>query len=156
MAKRHPRNISRYRHHRYEAWIVQIRRRGRFIVRYFADRRHGGRGRALAAAAAFRDHLLDRLPPLSFAGLHPRGPTGVVGVCVQVNRLRQGTYRSYVASWPDAAGGRHTRTFAFKKYGKARAFELAVQARRRGLADFLRTIPRTRPLNRPRAPLRPS
>lgn len=137
-----PRNLYRYEHHRYQAWAVQITRRGRLVVRYFADRQYGSRDEALASAVAFRDRLLQKLPPLVFAGLRPRSTTGVVGVRVQVDHRPQGVYRSYVASWWDASDKRVTRTFAFKKFGKQRAFDLAVRARQRALAEILRPLPR--------------
>jgi hypothetical protein len=121
------------------------------VARYFGDRGHGGRARALVAALAFRDEALEKLPPLLFVMRRfVKSRTGVVGVRVQVDRKKQGIYRAYVASWPDAIGRRRTRTFSFAKFGKARAFELARRARRHGLAQLARLAPKTRPLNRRR------
>jgi len=154
MKARHHQNISRFDHKRYHAWVVRIQRPGRLVVRYVADRKHGGRIKALAAAIAFRDSTLEKLPPLVFVmRRYIHNKTGIIGVIVQVNRIRQGVYRSYVASWPDPSGRRRTRTFGFTKYGKDRAFELAVKARRQGLAHLYRTAPKTRPLNRSRPSL---
>lgn len=55
-------NISRHDHKPYHAWVARIRRRGRVVERYFADRAHGGRTKALKAALAFRDQTLERQP----------------------------------------------------------------------------------------------
>lgn len=107
----HHQNVCRHDHKRYHAWAVSIRRRGRVLSRYFADRKHGGRRQALQAALAFRDHALDALPPLLFVMRHyVLSKTGVVGVRLQVDRKPQGFYRAYVASWPEPSGTRRTRS----------------------------------------------
>jgi len=144
-------NVSRHDHKRYHAWVVQIRRRGRITIRYFSDRKHGGRTKALQAAIAFRDSTLQKLPPLLWTmQRYVFNTTGIIGVRLQVDRKPQGVYRAYVATWPvDGSGRRRSRTFSFGKFGKERAFELAVKARRQGLALLRRTTPRETPRTKP-------
>lgn len=127
--------------HHTHAWRVSLRRKGQPLVRNFPDLRHGGKRKALEAAKAYRDELLQRYPPLSrveFAETKRRNnKSGVTGVCLVDCKyyLKSGRKRvlSYwEAIWPTATGHCNKR-FSIARYGDQGAFQMACRARRRGL-----------------------
>lgn len=128
--------------HRTHAWRVSLRRRGKMLVKNFPDRKFKGKGKALQAAKAHRDALLQRYPPLSrveFAKVKRRNnKSGVTGVCLVCCKyyLADGTEKRlwyWEASWPTSPGQHINQRFSCAIHGKQRAFEMACQARRRGL-----------------------
>ena len=125
--------ISRYEHN-FRGWRVTAKRQGKRFVRYFSDRPNG-RNAAFRAARAYRDKLMARLPwPTKVKRKYVLNRTGVVGVCITVERTRAGRLmRRYVASWSRRDGSRGKASFSIRLYGKEEAFALAVQARRTAL-----------------------
>ena len=157
MPRNQPRNIQRVDHHHFHGFVVQVKRRSQLYERYFRD--EGRRAPTLQRAVRFRDRLLLSLPPPRRFHIHSRrNKTGVVGVILRRERTRKGkAVRFYTAVWFDEGGWRRSRTFSVQKYGKAEAFALAKETRRRALEELLRPkrprripllIPRTRPRTR--------
>lgn len=116
-------------------WQVRLQRGGVRHARYFPDRASGGTQESLAAAVVWRDALLASLANEAQARIcasSARNSSGVVGVSQVVIRTGQGAeYRFWQASWTPVSGQRCTVRFSVKRHGDERAFELAVQARRR-------------------------
>jgi hypothetical protein len=44
-------------------WYVRVTFKGKTDQKFFADKAHGGKNKALKAAQAHRDHLVTQLPP---------------------------------------------------------------------------------------------
>lgn len=115
-----------------------IQRRGHTWMDYFGDAVWGGRNRALQAAQHFRDRLLLRLEADTRDRRQvPRGRrsnTGIVGVSLETYVVDGRRYERYVACWTDPERGPQRRRFSVDRYGKERAFALAVAARKAALA----------------------
>jgi hypothetical protein len=131
--------------HRTHAWRVSLRRRGKALVRNFADKKYGGKGRALAAAKAYRDELLERYPPLTrreFASIPRRhNRSGVTGVYRYAKKytLADGKEREswyWEAHWPTETGQFMRVNFSVNQYGENLARRLAIWARDQGLAQI--------------------
>jgi hypothetical protein len=121
-----------------QAWVVRIiRGAGKVVLqRYFLD--DGNRRAALARAIACRDRMVAALPPpRRFHSTSSLNTTGVVGVSLIRQRTRKGT-QYYAATWTDERGRQFARCFSIPKYGRRKAFEMAVQARKQALAEMLR------------------
>ena len=131
------RNILRREQNHFRGWVVTLKRRGKRYVRYFKDA--GKRRAALQRAIAWRNTMIDTLPPpRRFHSRHATNDTGVVGVSYVRQHSRRGTeIWYYVASWTDENGRKRKRSFSVRKWGKARARVLAVQVRREVLARML-------------------
>ncbi|MEF2074817.1 hypothetical protein SMD10_24670, partial [Consotaella sp. CSK11QG-6] len=48
-----------------DGWYVHLRRQGRYIIRHFKDSAYGSADAAFHQARAFRDAVLDALPPMT-------------------------------------------------------------------------------------------
>ena len=125
-------------------WEVRFHRRGEKVEKFFADRKFGGKNKALAEARKFRDQQEKKLPPLTRKEraqiLHGRNTSGEVGVRWQQKSVVKGdteyTYWVACATWCPKAGVRKTRSFSCLKYGEDKAWELAVKARQKGLKEM--------------------
>ena len=128
--------------HRTHAWRVSLCRRGKRHVKNFPDRKWGGKGKALTAAKAFRDELLQRFPPLSrqeFCSiLRSNNKSGITGVYKYAKSftLRDGTVKKnwyWEATWPNVNAEQDHIAFSVNEHGEEKARELAVRARQRAL-----------------------
>jgi hypothetical protein len=129
--------------HRTHAWRVSLKRRGKALVRNFPDKKYGSKRKALEAAKQHRDLLIAKHPPLKrveFANvLRRNNKSGVSGVCLVGCKyyLADKTERClwyWEAIWPTVPGRHESRRFSVARYGKRRAFEMACEARRKGLS----------------------
>ena len=129
--------IRRYEHNYFRGWVVSTRRRGRRWVRYFSDKL-GGRLVALRRAREYRAELLSKLPwPSKVKRTFVRNTTGEIGVARVKEHTRAGTpFVRYIATWPTQTGERRKVTFSVGLYGESKAKELAIRARRQGLAEL--------------------
>lgn len=132
------RNVQRIDHHHFHGWLVSLMRAGVRHERYFHD--HGDSKATLARALVWRDQAAARLPPpRKFKSRYALNKTGVIGVHLARQRTRKGTrVRYYCATWIDDAARTHKRSFSVRKYGAAKARDLAVAVRQRILAMLLR------------------
>lgn len=140
--KRH-RNIQRHARHGFRGWSVRFMRRRELELRFFADRKWGGRSAALETALRYPDdRLLALYPPLQTRLTSSRSNTGIVGVFLENHSVEGRSCQRYCASWP-LGGGRYTRRyFAVKAHGKRRALALAAKARRDGIGELERRVRR--------------
>ena len=124
-------------------WQVRLARRGRRFSKFFSDARYGGRRGALGVAREFRDTLVAEFPkderPSAHDKLTRRNVSGVVGVSRIVVRTAEAEYTFWQATWSPRRGVRRRVKFSIRRYGDSRAFELACEARRRGLREDDRT-----------------
>lgn|GEM_PF-607161 len=116
-------------------WRTCIQRRGIVVWRNFKDDAYGSSTAALFEARAYRDAIIDVLPPMTnkehAVQLRKNNRTGVAGV-----------FRGKRPSGPYWEAHIHTAEFTKKKkfpvsqYGEERARELAIEQRREWLADW--------------------
>ncbi len=128
--------------YRTHAWRVSLRRHGKSLVRNFADKKCGGKRKALAEAKRYRDELLHENPPMSrkeFASIMRRNNnTGITGVYRYAKKylLKDGRERAswyWEAHWPTAPGESQSINFSVNEYGEAVAKQMAIRAREEGL-----------------------
>jgi len=128
--------------HRTFAWIVTIQRRNRIWRRSFSDRSHGGKGKALRAAKAFRDQILRQHPPMTRAEYcrikRRNNKSGLAGVCRYVyleGQDSQTVERGYwLAFWTHAPGVGKRIKFSISRFGERGALRRARHARKEALA----------------------
>jgi len=149
MARKNPRrNISRIETKSqagkvYGGWEVRIQRRGKKTEKFFGDRRFEGKRLALVAAKAFRDEIEEASEKYSVKDLakipSSRNKSGFVGVRLHKQRDTRGDfeyhYWYWVAQWTNANGKRKTKAFSIHQHGDEEAYNLACQARRRGIDE---------------------
>ncbi len=112
-------------------WLVAFTRQGKLHYKSFYDMGRGGSENALAAAIAWRDEQLAKISVLTKRAFcqikRTSNRSGVPGVYfIRPKNQPQGSWAARI-KLPD--GRERTKTFAVKKYGESRAFELAVEAR---------------------------
>lgn len=118
-------------------WRVAINRRGMHIDRHFSAKTYGSLEQAKAAAIAFRDKVNADIAPLTrreaCATLKTNNTSGVPGVFrSETHTAPQWVARLYCPHRKKAL----SQTFAANRHGEERAFELAVEARKRFLAEI--------------------
>lgn len=106
-------------------WQVRVRRQGKRVTKFFADRKHGGRDEALEVAKVYRDELLEELPepddPVKRSA-EARSRSGVAGLNLTLKDIGNGTKKPYVQlSWIDLTGKRRSASFSAEKWGLRRA-----------------------------------
>ena len=121
-------------------WKVVVKRRSVYMHKYFSDNVYGNKNKALKAAIAYRDELIQHVSGIDYLLWRrdierPNNTSGIIGVGRYKARPRgsQIEYPYWQAYWRDADGKRHSRTFTIKLYGEDRAREFACEARRKGL-----------------------
>jgi hypothetical protein len=125
---------------RSRGYLVYMTRAGKKHLVYVSDNQAGGRAAALREALRIRNELEAKLPPLMWHRLHTNNETGVPAVTRIEGLTRTGKRATprYQAFWIDGAGRRRTRSYSVSVYGERRAFQLAVEARRRGVLEAMR------------------
>lgn len=128
--------------------MVRIMRQGVMYQKNFSKKKHGGWGKAKAAAAEWRDEQLKILPPkmMNAEGrMSPLNTSGVVGVTLSRTAFNKGKngyeYWNWKANWP-GCGNKGGIGWSVQKYGVEDAFALAV------LSRDLRTVDRKAILER--------
>lgn len=116
-------------------FYVRITHRGNTRQKYFPDKANGGKAKALAAARAYRDAIVRKLPKSKqLAASRKRRrvkQSGVTGVTHVVSKTGGKTvYEYWQAAWIDESGSRRTAKFSIGRYGNDTALELAKKARR--------------------------
>ncbi|QQD19125.1 hypothetical protein I6N98_04525 [Spongiibacter nanhainus] len=131
--------------HRTHAWRVSLRRQNKQIVKNFPDKTWGGKRKALNAAKAYRDDIVSTYPPTTrkqFCTARRRhNKSGITGVYRYAKRykLKDGCVKElwyWEAHWPTGKNSFEKATFAIKHYGERRAKQLAVAARKAGVAKL--------------------
>lgn len=122
-------------------WFVRGYRNGRTFSKLFSDNRFGDKKAALEVARRYRDELyneIEKVPKRQRARriVHSdaRNKTGVIGVCYTTKTSPNGTkHPCYSVSWRPEPGIQKCTSFSIKKYGKKKAFQLAVAHRKKML-----------------------
>ena len=119
-------------------WRVSFRRRGKPYAKQFFDLKHGGTKKALRAAIKWRDAQLGRLDALTLLEFHrQRRSNNVSGVPgVHFHKTRRQPSGFWQASIRFHDGKRMAKTFSVLKFGRRKAFRLAVDARSELLAQL--------------------
>lgn len=128
--------------YRTHAWRVSLCRRGERHVKNFADKKSGGKGRALKEAKLYRDALLQKYPPMTRKEfctiLRKNNKSGITGVykyaksfTLQNGTIKQSWY--WEAHWPTKRGEAMHQSFSVNEYGEKTARELAIRARETAL-----------------------
>lgn len=114
-------------------------RNGKTFSRLFSDMKCGGTDNALKQAKEFRDELFNELSTIPkrprnrrIVTKDSRNTTGVLGVCRTAKRSPNGTVNEcYSVSWRPAPGVQKCTSFSIRKYGEKKAFQLAVEHRKK-------------------------
>lgn len=118
-------------------WFVRVTRNGKTFSMFFADKKHGGKAKALSAAKKGYETLRAQHPPMSrkdFAQIQRRrNKSGIVGVTRLTKVVRGKDYHFWQATWSPARGNIQKKAFSISKYGEEKAKQLAIQTRKRGL-----------------------
>ncbi len=107
-------------------WLVRVRRQGERVSKFFSDKKHGGKQKALRKhAMPYRDHLLETLPAADDPvrrSAEARSQSGVIGLHFLHKDIGNGTKKPYIQlSWIDAQRKRHSASFSVEKWGLRRA-----------------------------------
>ena len=129
-------------------YFVRLQRNGKIHSAFFADKRHGGRENALAAAQQHYGKLLEKLgltiemSRQRWAEIRRRkGSSNIVGVQKIVVR-RKGKVRKYwKATWSPEPYVVARKQFSVRKHGAKTAKLLAMLARRAGVQSMLNVQP---------------
>ncbi|MBS1808908.1 MAG: transcriptional regulator [Acidobacteria bacterium] len=125
---------------RMHGYRVRIARQKQIHLKFFSDKKSGGKRKAFQLAKAYYQELLATLPA-SAAGknkMKPSNKTGQVGVHLAQDRSTRwpnSSTQRYVASWIDSDGYRKTIGFNLEKYGAELAWEYACLARTKEIED---------------------
>ena len=119
------------------AYRVSLTRHGTTVAQLFRSVDHGTARGALKAARTWRDVMARALMPETkqeyAVRLLPHNTSGCPGVCLRRTTTQHGgTTYEYVywqAQTPDGVKPFRSRSFSIARYGSARAFALAVEAR---------------------------
>lgn len=116
---------------------VRLQRRGIKYGKFFADGTHGHPQRALDAARAWRDQLIEKLSDQArICERSQRNSSGVVGVSkITVLAANGNSYHFWQATWSPTPGQRRCVKFSIQRYGDREAFQLAVEARTEGISE---------------------
>ena len=159
MPKLNPnRNISRAAqeatetHAAYGGYMVRFTRHGKRHQLYFGDEVHGGKRKALAAARIARDELEAKLGATTpdyiklSTRVTSRNSSKIVGVRWSNKTIRRNgheyNYTFACASWTKdpATGERGTACFCVGKHSRSEAWDLAVEARAKGLRQYKKAV----------------
>jgi hypothetical protein len=130
--------------HRTHGFFVRVHHRGKIHPAFFADKKHGGKAAALAAALAHHLKLRQKLgmPPQisrrwNSEVVRRRGKSGINGVRRAIIIGQSGRrLKSWIATWSPALGVVRRKQFSIRKHGEAEAKRLAIRARRAGLRSM--------------------
>jgi hypothetical protein len=122
-------------------WKVNLKRRSKYMHKYFPDVKYGGKENALEAAKAYRNSLMSAVSESDYMlwrrNKKPSTNTsGIVGVGRYVVKYRKGKRLQWQAAWQDADGKQHCKIFLVSTHGERQAKALAIAARRDAMAEL--------------------
>jgi hypothetical protein len=124
-------------------YFVRLQRGGKTHSAFFADKKHNGKKRALAAAQKHYRKLLAKWgPPIRkrrrwWAQIQRRkGSSGIVGVQKVVMRRNGEARKFWLATWSPKPYVARRKLFSVWVFGSRKARQLAVRARRAGLRSM--------------------
>lgn len=134
------RNIFRIDVQATHGWQVRIQRQNQSYTQFFSDKKYGSLEKAFEAARAYRDQLLQALPPPIDPTARLQAPetrrkaaesinrSGVIGIGFSLKVTPQGIRRPYVQGyWMDTEGRRRSTTRSVKTHGLKGALELVCR-----------------------------
>ena len=122
-------------------WKVSLTRRGKNMFKSFADSKYGGKTKALKAAKAWREQILESTSDVDYVlwrrkkRSRPNG-SGIIGVGRYRVRYVASRHLVWEASWQDADSKRHARRFFVSVHGERGAKALACAARREAMQEL--------------------
>lgn len=130
--------------HRTHGFFVRVHQLGKIHSAFFADKKHGGRKQALAAAQAHYFKLRKKLALPRHQSrrwnaevIRRKGKSGIQGVKrVVVRRASGWKSKAWVAIWSPKVGVVRRAQFSVWAYGEERAKQLAIRARRAGVRSM--------------------
>lgn len=129
---------------RTHGFFLRAARQREIYSAFFPDKKWGGRAEALAAAVEYRRKLLNLLgrpahPSRRYWAetVRRRGRSGICGVRRVVNRRSKPWLKYWQASWSPKPGVVRKKTFSIRKFGEAKARQLAIRARRAGVRSMV-------------------
>ncbi len=133
-------NIKRIDSTKTHGWQVHERRGGVLKTKLFSDRLHGGKKKALEAAKAHRDELLESMAklakPLWKIKRTPRTNTGHLGVSLTEYTNKSGKKRKVITvTARETLGKAVNRKFSVDKLGYEQAVKKAVSWRNKVLRE---------------------
>lgn len=122
-------------------WKVNLKRRTRYMHKYFPDAKYGGKENALEAAQAWLDSLMSAASNPDYMLWRRNKKTeantsGIVGVGRYLIRYRKKRRLLWSAFWQDADGKRRCKVFFVSTHGERQAKALAIAARRDAMAEL--------------------
>jgi len=122
-------------------WKVNLKRRGKYMHKYFPDVKYGGKENALEAAKAYRDSLMSAVSESDYMLWRrnkktERNTSGIVGVGRYLVRYRKRRKLLWQAFWQDADGKRRCKVFFVETHGEREAKALAVAAREEAMREL--------------------
>ena len=137
--------ISRIRFKNCQGWSVSVNRHKVPYRKVFTVYRYGCLDKALMAARAWRDEIVQTVPPMTLMEYSNQervnNTSGYPGVYLMrlVKKDKAGNERCHV-SWeartPTGLKPAQKKSFAVIKYGEVRAYELAIEARKAFVAQL--------------------
>jgi hypothetical protein len=131
---------------RTHAWKVTIKRKNKYLHKYFSDNIYGGKKKALDAAISYRNELIKEVSGTDYEiwkreHKRPVNTSGIVGVARYICTRKSGNkYPYWQAFWLNADGKRISRTFSAFLHGEEGAKQLACEARRKGVVEVERVL----------------
>lgn len=127
-----------------KGYEVRIYRRGQRFNQFFSDNAHGGRKSALEQARQVRDKMEKKLKPFTRRELaekvSARNTSGQRGVRLRTTTVtkegKKYVYEHVEASWSPEPGKVVKKSFSVQKLGFEKAWELAVETRRKAVAKI--------------------
>jgi len=143
------RGLTRVDSRNTHGWMMRLYHQGIIYTKLFSDGVYGSTKKALKAARKYREQLAKKL---GIESLDKRRrvrsvstqsvPTGVVGVYRGTSKSKSGQLRHYYsASWSPKPNELKTKSFSIAKYGEAKAFELAVEYRKKMMEKIVGVLP---------------
>jgi len=125
-------------------WFVRGYKNGKTYSKLFSDKKFGSKERAYVKAVEFRDELLANLKQIPdsprkrrLVFRDSRNTTGILGVCRTTKKNPNGTITEcYSVSWRPEPGVQKCTSFSIRKYGEAKAFQLAVAHRKKMMKEI--------------------
>jgi hypothetical protein len=139
-------------------WYVRVHFKGKEVSKFFPDKLHKGKNKALANALVFRNETEEKLgKPRTDRPVIMRRPKkrGVVGVRETVYRTRnaEGEAREspvFEVTWNPEPNVVRRTSVSIRKYGKKEAFRRAVELRKEKEAEYYGSVEEAAPAKRAR------